>query len=215
MSVKFRNRDRFYGGVAAVCATVLPVVAHAQDAATDRIGAIERQMRTLQSEHERQTRTFQTELQRLKSELGEAKLQLRQSRAEAQRDREEARQAREAADHARQAAARPAAAGPAMPRAPQPQAPAQAQAAAAAPPPAVAAAAPAGPGFGGFEVGMPLGRPTIASADGRMSFAIGGLWEIDMGGYFQNPYPDTQFPKLPTGVNLRRGRLYFVAKYDD
>jgi phosphate-selective porin OprO/OprP len=210
MSVKFRNRDRFYGGVAAVCATVLPVVAHAQDAATDRIGAIERQMRTLQSEHERQTRTFQTELQRLKSELGEAKLQLRQSRAEAQRDREEARQAREAADQARQDAVRAATA-----KVPATQAAAQAQAAAAAPPPAVAAAAPAGPGFGGFEVGMPLGRPTIASADGRMSFAIGGLWQIDMGGYFQNPYPDTQFPKLPTGVNLRRGRLYFVAKYDD
>jgi hypothetical protein len=74
MSLKFRNRDRFYGGVAAVCVTVLPVVAHAQDATTDRIGAIERQMRALQSEHERQTRTFQTELQRLKSELGEAKL---------------------------------------------------------------------------------------------------------------------------------------------
>jgi len=210
MSVKFRNRDRFYGGVAAVCATVLPVVAHAQDAATDRIGAIERQMRTLQSEHERQTRTFQTELQRLKSELGEAKLQLRQSRAEAQRDREEARQAREAADQARQDAVRAATA-----KVPATQAAAQAQGAAAAPPPAVAAAAPAGPGFGGFEVGMPLGRPTIASADGRMSFAIGGLWQIDMGGYFQNPYPDTQFPKLPTGVNLRRGRLYFVAKYDD
>jgi len=62
---------------------------------------------------------------------------------------------------------------------------------------------------------MPLGRPTIASADGRMSFAIGGLWQFDMGGYFQNLYPHTQFPELPTGVNLRRGRLYFVAKYDD
>ena len=62
---------------------------------------------------------------------------------------------------------------------------------------------------------MPEGRPTIATADGRLSLAIGGLWQIDMGGYFQSPYPDTQFPKLPTGVNLRRGRLYFVAKYDD
>src|SRR6267378_1932775 len=192
MSVKFRNRDRFYGGVAAVCATVLPVVAHAQDAATDRIGAIERQMRT-----------FQTELQRLKSELGEARRQLRQSQTEAHRDLEEARQAREAAAKAATAQAQAT------------QAAAQAQAAAAAPPPAVAAAAPAGPGFGGFEVGMPDGRPTIASADGRMSFAIGGLWQFDMGGYFQNLYPNTQFPLLPTGVNLRRGRLYFVAKYDD
>ena len=53
MSVKFRNRGRFYVGVAVVCAMVLPVVADAQDAPTERIGAIERQMRTLQSEHER------------------------------------------------------------------------------------------------------------------------------------------------------------------
>src|ERR1700730_6892878 len=198
MSVKFRNRDRFYGGVAAVCATVLPVVAHAQDAATDRIGASERQMRALQSEHERQTRTFQTELQRLKSELGEAKHQLRQSQTEAQRDREEARQAREAADQAQQDAAKAATA-----EARATQAAAQAQTAAAA------------PGFAGFKVGMPDGRPTIASAEGSMSFAIGGLWQIDMGGYFQSPSPTTQFPQLTTpGVNLPPRPLYFVAKYD-
>jgi phosphate-selective porin OprO/OprP len=129
---------------------------------------------------------------------------LRQSQTEAQRDLEEARQALQAAS-ARAATAEAQAT----------QAAAQAQAAAAAPPPAVAAAAPAGPGFAGFKVGMPDGRPTIASADGRMSFAIGGLWQFDMGGYFQSPFPNTQFPKLPTGVNLRRGRLYFVAKYDD
>jgi phosphate-selective porin OprO/OprP len=48
-----------------------------------------------------------------------------------------------------------------------------------------------------------------------MSFAIGGLWQFDMGGYFQSPLPTTQFPQLPTGVNLRRGRLYFLAKFDD
>jgi len=193
MSVKFRNRDRFYGGVAAVCATVLPVVAHAQDAATDRIGAIERQMRT-----------FQTELQRLKSELGEAKRQLRQSQTEAQRDLEEARQAREAADQARQDAAKAATAEARATRAA-----AQAQTAATAPPAAAA------PGFAGFKVGMPEGRPTIASADGSMSFAIGGLWQIDMGGYFQNPNPNTQFPRLNDGVNFRRGRVYFIGKFDD
>ena len=62
---------------------------------------------------------------------------------------------------------------------------------------------------------MPRGRPTIATADGRMSFAIGGLWQFDMGGYFQSPLPTTQFPQLPTGVNLRRGRLYFIGRYDD
>ena len=155
MSVKFRNRDRFYGGVAAVCATVLPVVAHAQDAATDRIGAIERQMRTLQSEHERQMRTFQTELQRLKSELGEAKRQLRQSQTEAQRDLEEARQAREAADQARQDAAK---AATAEARATRAAAQAQTAATAATAPPAATA-----PGFAGFKVGMPEGvRPSRA-----------------------------------------------------
>ena len=160
MSVKFRNRDCFYGGLAVVCTVVLPVAAHAQDAATDRIGAIERQMRT-----------FQTELQRLRSELGEAKRQLRQSQTEAQRDLEEARQAREAADQARQDAAKAATAEARATRAA-----AQAQTAATAPPAAAA------PGFAGFKVGMPEGRPTIASADGSMSFAIGGLWQIDMGG---------------------------------
>src|SRR5207244_3755492 len=88
---------------------------------------------------------------------------------------------------------------------------AQTAATAATAPPAATA-----PGFAGFKVGMPEGRPTIASADGSMSFAIGGLWQIDMGGYFQNPSLTTQFPQLTTpGVNLRRGRLYFVAKYDD
>ena len=203
MSVKFRNRDRFcnrdrfYGGLVMVCTVVLPVAAHPQDAANDRIEIIEHKIKGLESE-----------LKRLKGELGEAKQQLRQSRIEAQRDREEARQAREAADQARQHAAQAATA-----EAPATQT--AAQAAVAAPPPAVAAAAPAGPGFLGFKVGMPDGRPSIASADGRMSFAIGGLWQFDMGGYFQNLYPNTQFPLLPTGVNLRRGRLYFVAKYDD
>jgi phosphate-selective porin OprO/OprP len=62
---------------------------------------------------------------------------------------------------------------------------------------------------------MPEGRPTIATADGRASLAIGGLVQFDMGGYFQNPNPNTQFPQLNNGVNLRRGRLYFVGKFDD
>jgi phosphate-selective porin OprO/OprP len=62
---------------------------------------------------------------------------------------------------------------------------------------------------------MPEGRPTIATTDGRLSLAIGGLVQFDMGGYFQNPNPNTQFPKLNDGVNLRRGRLYFVGKFDD
>jgi phosphate-selective porin OprO/OprP len=62
---------------------------------------------------------------------------------------------------------------------------------------------------------MPDGRPTIATADGRLSLAIGALVQFDMGGYFQNPNPNTQFPKLNDGVNLRRGRIYFVGKFDD
>ena len=62
---------------------------------------------------------------------------------------------------------------------------------------------------------MPEGRPTIATTDGRLSLAIGGLMQFDMGGYFQNPNPNTQFPKLNNGFNLRRGRLYFVGKFDD
>jgi phosphate-selective porin OprO and OprP len=62
---------------------------------------------------------------------------------------------------------------------------------------------------------MPEGRPTIATANGRLSLAIGGLVQFDMAGYFQNPNPNTQFPQLNNGVNLRRGRLYFVGNFDD
>ena len=39
--------------------------------------------------------------------------------------------------------------------------------------------------------------------------------QFDGGTYYQNPNPNTQFPKLNNGVNLRRGRIFFVAKYDD
>jgi phosphate-selective porin OprO/OprP len=78
------------------------------------------------------------------------------------------------------------------------------------------AAAPAsGAPAEGVKVSMPEGRPTIASTDGRLSLAIGGFVQFDTGGYFQNPNPNTQFPHLNNGVNLRRGRLYFVGKFDD
>jgi hypothetical protein len=143
------------------------------------------------------------ELQHLKNELGEAKHQLKQSRDEAQRSKEEARQSREAADQARQDAVRaPTAESQAA------QAAAQAQAAAATPPAAVAASE-------GVTVSMPRGRPTIATADGRRSLALGGLMQFDMGGYFQNVNPNTEFPHLNNGVNLRRGRLYFLGTFDD
>jgi phosphate-selective porin OprO/OprP len=207
MSTKSRSRNRGCGAAIAFCAAMLPVVADAQDAAIDRIEAIERKIRWLESE-----------LQHLKSELGEAKQQLRRSRNEAQRAREEVRQAREAAEQARQDALKAASAEAQATQAVAPALPSpasggglkrgQAQAAAAASPAAVAASE-------GVEVSMPHGRPTIATADGRLSLAIGGLMLFDMGGYFQNPNPNTQFPQLNNGVKLRRGRLYFIGRFDD
>jgi phosphate-selective porin OprO/OprP len=172
---------------------MIPAAADAQNAPIDRIEAIERQIRGLTNE-----------LKQLKGELGAAKQQLQQSRGEAQRSKEEARQARDAADQARQDAARAATAGSQAT-----QAAAQAQAAAAAAPPAQVVSK-------GIDVGFPGGRPTISTSDGRMSFAIGTQTQFDMGTYFQNNVtPNTQFPNLNSGVNLRRGRIFFVARYDD
>jgi len=185
MSTNSRSRNRGCGAVIAFCAAMVPVVADAQDAAIDRIEAIERKIRGLQSE-----------LQQLKGELGQAKQQLRQSRSETQRAREEAREARQDAAKAATAEAQAT------------QVPAQAQAAAATPPADVAAPE-------GVAVSMPRGRPTIATADGRRSLALGGLMQFDMGGYFQNVNPNTEFPHLNNGVNLRRGRLYFLGTFDD
>src|SRR5215471_9620725 len=179
--------------LAAACTAITPSTAYAQDATTARIEAIERQIKNLTGE-----------LKQLKNELGAAKQQLQQSRNEAQRSKEEARQAREAADQARQDATRAVTA-----ESQATQAASQAQAAlTAAPPPPSAAGR-------GIEVGFPGGRPTISSSDGRMSFAIGTQTHFDMGTYFQNPNPNTQFPDLNSGVNLRRGRIFFVARFDD
>src|SRR5437899_3102884 len=180
------------GGLIALCAGILPLDAAAQAVSpNDRIDAIERQIRSLQSD-----------LQRLKSELGEAKQQLHQSRGEAQRTKEEARQAQQAAEQARQNAVRAATA-----ESQATQAVVQAQAAAAAPLPP--------PPGSGIKVDFPGGRPTISTADGSMSFAIGAQIQFDMGGYFQNPTKTTQFPRLNDGLNLRRGRIFFSAKYGD
>ena len=183
----------------------MPATADAQDAAIDRIEAIERKIRGLESE-----------LHHLKGELEEAKQQLHQSRTEAQRAHEELREAREAAERARQEALRAteAQATQAVPTLTLPRSrgmedgPPPAQASAVGLPAAAAASE-------GVTVGMPHGRPTIATADGRLSLAIGGLMQFDMGGYFQNPNPNTQFPQLNNGVNLRRGRIYFVGRFDD
>ena len=186
---KSRSHDRCRGVVVAACAAILPVAAAAQTAPTDRIDAIEQQIRKMQGE-----------LKELKSELGEAKQQLRQSRGEAQRSKDEARQAQQAAQQAQQNAA--------IAQSQATQAVAKATAVAAAPQAAGAAAA------GGVTVGFPGGRPTISSADGRMSFAIGNQTQFDYGTYYQNPSSTTQFPDLNNGTNLRRGRIFFVAKYD-
>jgi phosphate-selective porin OprO and OprP len=184
---------RSCGALVALCTALIPSAAVAQTVSADRIEAIERQMRNLQSD-----------LQQLKNELGEAKQQLRQSRGETHRAKEEARQAQQAAEQARQNAARAATA-----ESQATQAATQARAAAAAALPAPVAAA------DGVKVGFPGGRPTISSSDGRMSFAIGNQTQFDYGGYNQNPDPATQFPHLNNGVNLRRERIYFVARYDD
>src|SRR5262249_31840353 len=126
------------------------------------------------------------------------------SRGEVQRSKEEARQARQAADQARQDAVKAATA-----ESQATQAAAKAQAALAAPPPPPSVAGK------GIEVGFPGGRPTISTSDGRMSFAIGNQSQFDYGTYYQNPNSNTQFPELNNGVNLRRERIFFVAKYDD
>jgi phosphate-selective porin OprO and OprP len=208
MSDKSRSRNLGCRAAIAFCAVVVPVVAHAQDAAIDRIEAIERKIRGLESE-----------LHHVKSQLGEAKQQLRQSRNEAQRAQQEVREAREA-ERARQDTVKAATAESQVTQTVTPTLPSsasgggkgrelpQSQAASAAPLAAATAS-------GAVEVSMPEGRPTIATTDGRLSFAIGGLMQFDMGGYFQNPNKNTQFPELNDGVNLRRGRLYFVGKFDD
>jgi phosphate-selective porin OprO/OprP len=176
--------------VIAFYLAVIPATAHAEDPAIDRIETIERRLRGLQSE-----------LQGLRRELEEAKRQLHQSRREAPRAQGQPREPREAAVRARQDALR---AETAEGRAAQ--AAAQLQAPATLANPAESA---------GVKVSMPEGRPTIVSADGRASLAIGGLMHFDIGGYFQNSSPRTQFPRLNDGVNLRRGRIYFVGKFDD
>jgi phosphate-selective porin OprO and OprP len=181
------------GALVAFCAAMIPAAAGAQGVSMDRIDAIEKQIRDLQNQ-----------LQQLKGELGEAKQQLRQSKGEAQRAKDQLRQAQEAAQQAQQDAAKAATA-----QSQATQAATEAQAAVAAGPPATAAPS------DGIKVAFPGGRPTISSSDGRMSFAIGNQTQFDYGTYYQNPGPDTQFPELNNGVNLRRERIFFVARYDD
>ncbi len=179
--------NKSYRGYGALAALCTALIPAAADAQNAPIDRIEA--------IERQIRNLQNELQQLKGEL-------RQSRGEAQRAKEEARQAQQAAEQARQNAARAVTA-----ETQAVQAAVQAQAAATTPPPP--------PPGSGIKVDFPGGRPTISTADGSMSFAIGAQIQFDMGGYFQNPTKTTQFPDLNDGVNLRRGRIFFSAKYGD
>ena len=68
-------------------------------------------------------------------------------------------------------------------------------------------------------VSFPNGRPTISSQDGQYSLAIGTQIQFDVGGYFQNSSSNNAQPTgaqdLNNGENLRRGRLFFVAKMGD
>ncbi len=195
MGIDYRGRGLKRGVLVALCAAAIPLAARAQQAPGDRIDKIEREIRNLQ-----------TELQQLKGELGEAKQQLRQSRSEVQRSKNEALQARQSAQQAQQDAA--------IAQSQALQAAAKATAVAAAPV-AVASQPASAAGALGVTIAMPNGRPTITSSDGRASFAIGMQFQFDMGGYFQSPYPSTQFPNLNNGVNLRRGRIFLVGKFDD
>jgi hypothetical protein len=68
MSITSHSRHRACAALVAVYAATFPAVADAQDATIERIEAIERQIDGLQSE-----------LQKLRGELGEAKQQLRRS----------------------------------------------------------------------------------------------------------------------------------------
>jgi phosphate-selective porin OprO and OprP len=191
---QFQARRLGRSAALAFVTALAPIaVAEAQDSTINRIEAIERQIGGLQGE-----------LRRLKSELGETKQQLRQSRSEAQRAQNELREAREAV-----ARTRPGAPSPAT--APSQAAKPESSTQTASTQPAVAAPTESA----GVKVSMPEGRPTIATADGRASLAIGGLVQFDMGGYFQHVNQNTEFPHLNNGVNLRRGRLYFVGRFDD
>jgi phosphate-selective porin OprO/OprP len=185
---QFPGRRLCRSAAIALVTALAPIAAAAQSTTPDRIDAIERHIHQLEGE-----------LQQLKRELGDTRQQLRQSRSEAQRAEAEHREAREAVARMHQGAPSPATA---RSQAAKPEASTQ-----------TAVAVPAE--SAGVKLSMPEGRPTIATADGRASLAIGGFAQFDMGGYFEHVNQNTQFPHLNNGVNLRRGRLYFIAKFDD
>jgi phosphate-selective porin OprO/OprP len=189
---KFQGGRLARSAAIALVAALAPIAAAAQSTTPDRIAAIERHMHQLEGE-----------LQQLKRELGNTRQQLRQSQREAQRAQVERREAREAVAGTHQGAPSTATT-PSQATKPESSQTASTQAAVAVPAESA-----------GVKLSMPEGRPTIATADGRASLAIGGFTQFDMGGYFQHVNQNTQFPHLNNGVNLRRGRLYFIGTFDD
>ncbi len=142
MAEKSRSR-RSCCAVVAFYATIVPAAAIAQTSPTDRIEAIERELRSLQSE-----------VQQLKGELGAARQQLRQAHSEAQRARQDALGAATSGARAVQAAI------PAAPAAPPPV---------AAPPPGPHVVQTAGNRFG---LESSDGRNSIYLT-GRLHFDVG------------------------------------------
>src|SRR5713226_1737211 len=78
MAEKSWGSRRIFGLIVALGAAIVPAASIAQTSPTDRIEAIERQLRSLQSE-----------VQQLKGELGAARQQLRQARSAAQQARQD------------------------------------------------------------------------------------------------------------------------------
>ncbi|WP_431268467.1 porin [Dankookia sp. P2] len=152
--------------------------ARAQDAA--RMEAIERQIRSLQSELGRMRR----EMQARESETRLAKRDAAQARAEAQAAQRRVDTTQRQVETAQR----------------QPEAA-----------PRLTAQPPADQ----VRFGLPNNRPTITSADGRFSAYLGAQFQYDIGGALQGDRP-AGAPKLNSfGENLRRGRLFFGFKYDD
>ena len=169
-------------GLGFVVLALAAAPARAQDAA--RMEAIERQIRSLQSE------------------LGKMRREMQAREAETRAAKQEAVQARGEAQAAQQASQRRLDTAPPPAAPPAPVATAAAQATEAAPAEQV-------------RLGFPAGRPTVTSGDGRFEAFLGGQFQYDVGGAVQgNLNPGA--PRLDSfGENLRRGRLYFGFKYDD
>lgn len=70
---------------------------------------------------------------------------------------------------------------------------------------------------GGLRIGFPAGRPTIATDDGRYSFAIGLALQEDIGSYINSGTRrgETKGRFSPFRENLRRGRIPITFRYTD